>query len=62
MPNTIPTPDGETYWKVGWTGKALPAAAVYGIVPGEKMHGYWFHPWDDSRRLHAVGIDRWFLD
>ena len=62
MPDMIATPDGETYWKVGWTGNALPQAAIHGIVPGERTHVYWIRPWDDSRRLHAAGTNRWFLD
>ena len=62
MPDTIVTPDGETYWKMGWTGQALPAAAIHGIVPGERTHEYWIQPWDDSRRLHAVDARRWFWD
>jgi hypothetical protein len=28
MPDTIVTPDGETYWKMGWTGQALPGATI----------------------------------
>ena len=60
MPDTITTPAGETYWKVGWTGQSLPPAAVFGIVPGERTHEYWIHPWDDSRRLHAADSKRWF--
>jgi|GEM_PF-4484492 len=62
MPDTIMTPKGETYWRVGWTGRALPSASVFGIVPGERLYEYWIHPWDDSRRLYAADPKRWFLD
>lgn len=62
MPDTITTPEGETYWKMGWTGLALPPAIKHGIVPGERTHEYWIQPWDDTRRLHAADSKRWFLD
>ena len=62
MPDTIATPDGEVYWKTGWTGKALGPAAIHGIVPGETTHEYWIRPWDDTKRLHAADPARWFLD
>ena len=62
MPDTITTPDCQTFWKTGLIGRALPPAATHGIVPGERTHEYWIHPWDDSLRLYAADPMRWFLD
>jgi len=62
MPDTITTPEGETYHRTGYTGIALPPARKHGIEPGETTHEYWITPDNDSKRLHAADSKRWFLD